>query len=45
MDFLYGAYKKGLLSESDFDFFIYNVKSKGSKLPIDTLQEYIKTLK
>lgn len=45
MDFLYEAYNKGLLSEPDFDYFIYNVKSKGSKLPINNLKEYISNLK
>lgn len=44
MDFLLEAYSTGILDESACDFFIYNVKSKGSKLPCDTIKEYIKTV-
>jgi predicted nucleic acid-binding protein len=42
MDFLYEAYKRGLLGENDCNTFINNVISKGSKLPVKTIQEYIK---
>jgi len=45
MDFVYEAYSKELLTEADCDFFIYNVKSKGSKLPCDTIKEYISSMK
>lgn len=41
MDFLLEAYEQTILSEADCDEFIYNVKSKGSKLPVNTIQEYI----
>ena len=40
MDFLNTAYERNLLSESDCDYFIYNVKSKGSILPVDSIQEF-----
>ncbi|MDA3882884.1 MAG: hypothetical protein PF481_06345 [Bacteroidales bacterium] len=42
LDFLNTAYEKGLLTESDCDYFIYNVKSKGSKLPVDSIKEFRK---
>ncbi|OFX16717.1 MAG: hypothetical protein A2033_12900 [Bacteroidetes bacterium GWA2_31_9] len=43
MDFLKEAYEKNLLTETECDFFIYNVKSKGSKLPCDSISEYIES--
>lgn len=44
MDFLNTAFEKELMTEGECDYFIYNVKSKGSKLPCDTIEEYRKTL-
>lgn len=40
MDFINAAFEKELLNESDCDYFIYNVISKGSKLPFNTIAEY-----
>lgn len=40
MDFLNAAYEKEILNEADCDLFIYNVKSKGSKLPFSTLKAF-----
>lgn len=42
MDILVTAMNSGIMTEADCDFFIYNVKSKGSRLPCNTIQEYIK---
>lgn len=42
MDILLMACEKGLLTEDECCTFIQTVKSKGSKLPCDTLKEYIK---
>jgi len=41
MDFLAEAFKSGIMSKADCDFFIYNVKSKGSSLPYDSLDEFL----
>jgi len=41
MDILLIAFKKGIISESECDLFIYNVKSKKSILPVNTIAEYI----
>ncbi len=41
MDFIYQAYSTGVLSETDCDYFIFNVKSKGSKLPYTTIKDYL----
>ncbi len=41
MDFLAEAYRTGLMDEADCDFFIYTVKLKGSRLPCDTIGEYL----
>lgn len=41
MDFLAEAYQRGILSESESDLFIHNVKSKGSKLPCNTIKEFL----
>jgi predicted nucleic acid-binding protein len=41
MDILLEGYNKGIFDEADCDYFIYNVKSKGSKLPVDSINEYI----
>lgn len=40
MDFVKEAYNNKLMTESECDEFIYNVKSKGSKLPVSTIKEY-----
>ncbi len=40
MDFLAEGYRQGLLSKEECDFFIYKVKSKGSILPYNTLDEF-----
>lgn len=46
MDFLAEAYRKGILDDAECDYFIYNVKSKGSRLinHINTIQEYLDSL-
>ncbi len=41
MDFLAQAYFKGLFNEADCDYFIFNVKSKRSILPYNTIREYL----
>lgn len=41
MDFLVEAKETKIMTEAECDEFIYNVKSKDSKLPVDTLAEYI----
>lgn len=41
MDILVTALEAGIMTEADCDYFIYNVKSKGSKLPCNTIQDYI----
>ena len=41
MDFLYEAFQKEIFTEAECDEFIYNVKSQNSKLPVDTISEYI----
>lgn len=43
MDFLAEAYKKGILDEAGCDYFIYNVKSRGSKLPNDSIKDYLES--
>jgi len=40
LDFLNTAYEKGLLNEADCDYFIYKVKSQGSKLPVNSIKEF-----
>jgi predicted nucleic acid-binding protein len=42
MDFIAEALHSGLWSAADCDFFIYNVKSKGSKLPVNKISEYFR---
>jgi predicted nucleic acid-binding protein len=42
MDFLVAAFQKGIMDEKECDLFIQNVKSKGSKLPCDTIKEFLK---
>jgi len=44
LDFVYKAYLKGIMDEANCDYFIYNVLSKGSKLPCSNLAEYIRLL-
>lgn len=41
MDFLAEALRAGQLSEIECDQFIISVKSKDSKLPVDTIKEYL----
>lgn len=45
MDFLAEAYRSGQMDEATCDEFIYNVKLKGSKLPFDTIAEYLEKTK
>ena len=45
MDFLAEAYKRNVMTESECDEFIYNVKSKGSKLPCNTIKDYVERQK
>lgn len=40
MDFLTEAYNTKIFDEAACDLFIYDVKSKGSKLPCNTIKEY-----
>jgi predicted nucleic acid-binding protein len=40
MDLLVEAMKKNILTETECDQFIKDVKSKGSKLPCNTMKEY-----
>jgi len=42
MDLLAEAFKKRMLSESECDNFIAMVKSKGSKLPVNSIQEFLR---
>lgn len=42
MDILYTALEKGILSEIECNKFINDVKAKGSKLPVNTMAEYMK---
>ena len=41
IDFLVAAFEAGRLSEAECDEFIYNVKLKKSKLPCNTIAEYL----
>lgn len=41
MDFLAEAYRTEKMDEAVCDFFIYNVKLKGSRLPCDTIAEFL----
>lgn len=45
MDFLVTAFQDGQLNEAECDEFIYTVKLKKSKLPCDTIAEYISKYK
>lgn len=42
MDILKIAMEEGVLTEAECDYFIYKVKSSGSKLPVNTMSEYLK---
>lgn len=42
MDLLTEAFKKGMLAETECDSFIILVKSKGSKLPVNSIQEFLR---
>ncbi|WP_157482552.1 hypothetical protein [Geofilum rubicundum] len=44
MDFLNAAFEKQLLNENECDYFIFNVLSRGSKLPFKTLADYRKSV-
>jgi len=41
MDFIEEACRTGKLDEAECDYFIYNVKLQKSKLPYDTIAEYL----
>ena len=41
MDFLAEAFRTGVMDEAACDFFIYQVKLKGSRLPFNTIKEYL----
>lgn len=43
MDFLAEAYRLGVMNEVTCDYFIYMVKLKGSRLPSNTITEYLKS--
>lgn len=45
MDFLAEAFRTGLMDEAACDYFIFNVKSKGSKLPYKTIKEFLESTK
>jgi hypothetical protein len=45
MDFINTAFNKKILTESECDEFIYNVISKGSKLPFNKFKKYRESLK
>lgn len=45
LDLLNRAYEKNLLDEGECDYFIYNVKSKGSRLPVNSIKEFRKLKK
>jgi len=40
MDILVIALQAGINDEAECDYFIYKVKSSGSKLPVNSMQEY-----
>ena len=42
MDLLAEAFKKRMLTEAESDSFISLVKSKGSKLPVNSIQEFLR---
>jgi predicted nucleic acid-binding protein len=42
MDLLAEAFKKGMLTEKECDNFITLVKSKNSKLPVNSIQEFLR---
>ncbi|MCF8363449.1 MAG: hypothetical protein K9G70_12595 [Prolixibacteraceae bacterium] len=41
MDFLVAAFETGVIDEAACDLFINEVKSKNSKLPVNTIREYL----
>lgn len=45
MDFINTAFESKILTESECDEFIYNVTSKGSRLPFNSLKEYRESIK
>lgn len=42
MDILLIGFEKGVITEEECDYFIYKVKSSGSKLPVNSINDYIK---
>jgi len=42
MDFLAEAYHTGKMKEATCDFFIYTVKLRGSRLPCNSIAEFLK---
>jgi hypothetical protein len=42
MDLLVEAIRKKIMTEEECDLFIADVKAKGSKLPCNTMKEYLK---
>jgi len=42
MDFLAETFRTGLMDEAACDFFIYNVKLKGSRLPCNSIAEFLR---
>lgn len=40
MDILLLAYEKGLMDEAECDYCIYNIKSRGSRLPFDRIRDF-----
>lgn len=45
MDFLYEGMMNRLFTEAECDKFISDVKASGSKLPVDSIEEYVKSYK
>jgi predicted nucleic acid-binding protein len=43
MDFLAEAFRTGLMDEAACDYFIYKVKLKKSRLPFDTIREFLES--
>ncbi len=40
MDILLLAFEKGIMDEAECDYCIYNIKSKGSRLPLNSIIDY-----
>ncbi len=41
MDIIADAYERKIMTEADCDFFIYNITSKGSRLPFSTIKAFL----